>query len=157
LGGHFTHILTFSPFTEHHDDQLHQSHPPCAVYPRRRANNAQHCIHILHTSCLQSNPSAWITSHPTTISSLRSTILLPKSTETIIIGSGISAVFAARQLLHFKAAFKDQPNVLVLEARDLCSGATGWNGGHLQPSSMNKHTNLISWTLSWLIFGIFRI
>jgi hypothetical protein len=69
---------------------------------------------------------------PTTISSLRSTTLLTKGTETIIFGSGISAVFAARQVLHLKAAFKNQPNVLVLEARDICSSVTGGNGGHLQ-------------------------
>jgi glycine/D-amino acid oxidase-like deaminating enzyme len=47
---------------------------------------------------------------------------LPRHVDVLIIGSGITGVSCARTLLR-----KGPPSlrVLVLEARDVCSGATG--------------------------------
>lgn len=68
----------------------------------------------------------------------------PRTADIVIIGSGITAAAIARSLLgelHRKGelvASRDQqeraPKVLVLEARQLCSGATGRNGGHIKAS-----------------------
>ncbi|KAJ7736538.1 FAD dependent oxidoreductase [Mycena maculata] len=61
-------------------------------------------------------------------------------TDICIIGSGITGVSAA---YHLSIAVErgdiprpaDKPlRVLILEARDFCSGATGRNGGHLTPA-----------------------
>lgn len=45
-----------------------------------------------------------------------------------IIGSGITGCSVARHLLHGDDSLK----VTVLEARTVCSGATGRNGGHVK-------------------------
>ncbi|ESK91144.1 fad dependent oxidoreductase [Moniliophthora roreri MCA 2997] len=50
-----------------------------------------------------------------------------------IIGSGITGVSCAYQLARLGlGAFEKQ--IMILEARDFCSGATGRNGGHLTPN-----------------------
>jgi glycine/D-amino acid oxidase-like deaminating enzyme len=52
---------------------------------------------------------------------------LPSSADVVIIGSGITGYSVARTLL----ANNSNIRVTVLEARTICSGATGRNGGHL--------------------------
>lgn len=61
---------------------------------------------------------------------------LPESADVAVIGSGITAVAVARAYL-LEAQRKNKPsgNVVVLEARQLASGATGRNGGHIKPAS----------------------
>ena len=57
---------------------------------------------------------------------------LPTSTDIVIIGSGITGASIARTLLtgdHGRHGPK--PRIIMLEARDICSGATGRNGGHI--------------------------
>ncbi|KAJ7618032.1 DAO-domain-containing protein [Roridomyces roridus] len=60
----------------------------------------------------------------------RSTQDLPTTADVVIVGSGMSGTFIAYELLR-------QPNppskVVVLEAREFCSGATGRNSGHCKP------------------------
>ncbi|KAL6922037.1 hypothetical protein FSST1_006063 [Fusarium sambucinum] len=58
----------------------------------------------------------------------RSTADLPPTAEVVVVGSGITGTFAARELV--KEGCK---NVVLLEAREACWGATGRNGGHCQP------------------------
>ena len=65
--------------------------------------------------------SFWHMSHPNDLVKHRTTPDLPKSASIVVIGSGISGAFAARELV-VNERFKD---VVVLEARDICSGATG--------------------------------
>lgn len=60
---------------------------------------------------------------------------LPPSADVVIIGSGITGASIARSLLQNRArsasSTPPHPAVVILEARDICSGATGRNGGHI--------------------------
>lgn len=62
---------------------------------------------------------------------------LPQTADVAIIGSGIAGAAIARSLLHERRrcnTIKGE-NVVVLEARELCSGATARNGGHIKPTA----------------------
>nr|KIR84852.1 hypothetical protein I308_05028 [Cryptococcus tetragattii IND107] len=68
----------------------------------------------------------------------RTTEELPKEAEVVIIGSGISGSLCALSLLQNP----DPPkSVIILEARELCSGATGRNAGHCKPDQWRGFTN----------------
>jgi glycine/D-amino acid oxidase-like deaminating enzyme len=59
----------------------------------------------------------------------RTTETLPKDADTVIIGSGISGTLVAKHHLRTWPS----KSVVVLEAREFCSGATGRNAGHCKP------------------------
>ncbi|KAL4814714.1 FAD dependent oxidoreductase-domain-containing protein [Aspergillus spinulosporus] len=59
----------------------------------------------------------------------RTTPDLPSSADIVIIGSGLTGTLAAK---HCKEAWARR-SVVVLEAREFCSGATGRNAGHCKP------------------------
>lgn len=66
----------------------------------------------------------------------------PPTADIVIIGSGISGVAIARTVLReLRRKGEDLTaagggrRVVVLEARELCSGATGRNGGHIKASA----------------------
>lgn len=61
---------------------------------------------------------------PDAIADLRSTAELPETADVVIIGSGISGASIALGLLNADKGLK----VVMLEARQACSGATGRNG-----------------------------
>lgn len=63
----------------------------------------------------------------------RSSQPLPQQADVVIIGSGITGASIARTLLQNRSnsASTSHPAVVMLEARDICSGATGRNGGHI--------------------------
>ncbi|KAJ5206892.1 FAD dependent oxidoreductase [Penicillium cf. griseofulvum] len=59
---------------------------------------------------------------------------LPKEADIVIIGSGITGASIARTLLQSRASNSSttsHPSIVMLEARTVCSGATGRNGGHI--------------------------
>ncbi|KAI6039222.1 FAD dependent oxidoreductase [Pisolithus marmoratus] len=59
---------------------------------------------------------------------------IPDYADFVVIGSGITGTSVARRLLEgCRRAGWDGVRVLMLEARDACSGATGRNGGHISP------------------------
>ncbi|KIY64654.1 DAO-domain-containing protein [Cylindrobasidium torrendii FP15055 ss-10] len=67
----------------------------------------------------------------------RTTKDLPAQADVVIIGSGMSGALVAYDLLHGP----DPPKrVVLLEARDLCSGATGRNAGHCKPDQYRGFT-----------------
>ncbi|CCT74878.1 related to oxidoreductase [Fusarium fujikuroi IMI 58289] len=66
----------------------------------------------------------------------QSTAELPPFVDVAIIGAGYSAAAILTHILATTSP-EDRPSILVLEARQLCSGATGRNGGHLKPDSYN--------------------
>ncbi|KAF7563341.1 hypothetical protein G7046_g808 [Stylonectria norvegica] len=55
---------------------------------------------------------------------------LPPEADIVIIGSGITSAAIAKSLLELSG--DTAPRVVVCEARTLCSGATGRNGGHIK-------------------------
>ncbi|KAH4309694.1 hypothetical protein HBH64_228590 [Parastagonospora nodorum] len=59
----------------------------------------------------------------------RTTIDIPSQVDTVIVGSGISGTLVAK---HHLATWPSK-SVVVLEAREFCSGATGRNAGHCKP------------------------
>lgn len=65
------------------------------------------------------------------LSDLRSTAELPTHSDIVIVGGGYAGVSTA---YHLVEEFGDTVgSITLLEARALCSGATGRNGGHLRP------------------------
>lgn len=79
----------------------------------------------------------WL-NEPSSIATKKSSSL-PEDVDVVIIGSGICGTSVAKELLESNcqgdesrpAAHTSKPTVMMLEARDLCSGATGRNGGHI--------------------------
>ncbi|KAJ3762207.1 FAD dependent oxidoreductase [Lentinula raphanica] len=68
---------------------------------------------------------------------------LPAVADVCIIGSGITGVSVAYHLA--TQAQQEKPlKVIILEARDFCSGATGRNGGHLTPNAFIDFCSLKS-------------
>jgi hypothetical protein len=57
---------------------------------------------------------------------------LPPTADIVIIGSGITGTSIAWTLLHQVSALGINRRIVMLEARTLCSGATGRNGGHIK-------------------------
>ncbi|KAH7025170.1 FAD dependent oxidoreductase [Microdochium trichocladiopsis] len=60
----------------------------------------------------------------------RSTKDLPAEADIVIIGAGFSGAALAHYIHEDNAS---PPSVVILEAREACSGATGRNGGHVKP------------------------
>jgi hypothetical protein len=57
---------------------------------------------------------------------------LPKTADIVIIGSGITGASVARTILSECASMEIKQRVVMLKARETCSGATGRNGGHIK-------------------------
>lgn len=75
------------------------------------------------TSYWQDHPDPFLTNHRTTPN-------LPSSADIVIIGSGITGASIAWHLLSTSTS-TPPPTILMLEARQTCSGATGRNGNPL--------------------------
>ena len=74
--------------------------------------------------------SYWL-SYDSGLSKHRTTEALPQETDVLIIGSGYTG--AATAYCTLKENNEKPPSVVILEARDICSGATARNGGHVKP------------------------
>lgn len=75
-------------------------------------------------------PSYWL-SYDSALSKHRTTEDLPQEADVVIIGSGYSGAAAAYYIMEKHGG--ETPSLVMLEARDICSGATARNGGHLKP------------------------
>lgn len=63
---------------------------------------------------------------------------LPTERDFVIIGSGITGLSVAKTLLERHPS----ATVTILEARTLCSGATGRNGGQMAPNAGEEYMHL---------------
>lgn len=76
-------------------------------------------------------PSFW-TSTPGELDNHRSTPELPSTSDVVIIGGGFAGVATAYHILQDNPS---PPSIMLLEARTVCGGATGRNGGHVKPDT----------------------
>lgn len=86
-------------------------------------------------------PSFW-NSEPKRLDDHRTTPDLPSEADIVIIGSGFAGVATAYHILKDNP---DPPSIVLLEARKICSGATGRNGGHVKPDTyfnVSKYTQM---------------
>ncbi|PPQ66146.1 hypothetical protein CVT26_010869 [Gymnopilus dilepis] len=70
---------------------------------------------------------------------------LPEYADVVIIGSGVTGTSVAKAILELADANQkdsDPIQVVMVEARDACSGATGRNGGHASPIIYNEYEDL---------------
>ncbi|WVR06122.1 hypothetical protein IAU60_003152 [Kwoniella sp. DSM 27419] len=67
----------------------------------------------------------------------RTTEQLPTDADVVIIGSGITGSVTALSLLQ---SANPPKSILMLEAREMCSGATGRNAGHCKPDQWRGFT-----------------
>ncbi|KAK5170169.1 uncharacterized protein LTR77_004754 [Saxophila tyrrhenica] len=74
--------------------------------------------------------------HP--IDDHRSTEELPEECDIAIIGAGFSGVATAYHLDKLHDG-KERPSIVMLEARRVCEGATGRNGGHVKMKTATVH------------------
>ncbi|KAE8131974.1 hypothetical protein BDV38DRAFT_262701 [Aspergillus pseudotamarii] len=72
--------------------------------------------------------SFWRT-EPHCLDSHRSTEVLPDASGIVIVGAGYAGVSAAYHCMRLsQASSADKPSIIILEARQACSGATSRNG-----------------------------
>lgn len=74
-------------------------------------------------------PSFWH-SQPDALDNHRSTESLPETSDIVVIGAGFAGASTAHHCLDLARGAK-KPSIVVLEARQACSGATGRNGNPL--------------------------
>ena len=64
----------------------------------------------------------------------RTTQTIPNAADVVIIGAGMSGAATAYNLFREHTPVGGAlPNVVIIEAREACYGATGRNGGHCKP------------------------
>ncbi|KDQ54465.1 hypothetical protein JAAARDRAFT_60464 [Jaapia argillacea MUCL 33604] len=73
---------------------------------------------------------------------------LPTSVDILIIGSGVTACAIAKTILHdfvAESIGKDGKSlsIAIVDAREICSGATGRNGGHIKESAYLEYSVLL--------------
>ncbi|KAI2467539.1 FAD dependent oxidoreductase [Annulohypoxylon bovei var. microspora] len=73
----------------------------------------------------------------------RTTKELPRSADVVIVGSGITGSFAA----HFLKELRPDLDIVMVDAREACWGATGRNGGHCQPAIYTSLPHIASFEL----------
>jgi monoamine oxidase len=83
----------------------------------------------------------------------RSTEKLPSSCDILIVGGGYAGIAAAYHLL-CSEKYKDRkkPSVVLLEARQACSGATARNGYSLFKHNTGTYLRSFRWTFK--AFGL---
>lgn len=86
-------------------------------------------VHLEPSALPSKNPlrSFWL-SEPSELADHRTTGQLPKEADVIIVGSGIAGSLTAYNLLDVNPKL----NIVMLEAREVCGGATGRNGGQIK-------------------------
>lgn len=114
---------------------LHRSLHPAPTHDDGHDHDHQHDMATLPPPL--SNLSLWqrtVRSHP--LLSSNATTPLPESADTIVVGGGLMGALIAHHLLERHPHHK----VVLLEARELASGASGRNAGHCRPDAARGFT-----------------
>lgn len=113
-------------------------------YSVQLANHKQlyNCIEMSEFPHPNPMKSYWIEEGPSILKNHRTTPELPQIADVVIIGSGYSGTSVASNLLLDKFS-KFNGNIVMLEARDVCSGATGRNGGHIRSFYHGVHKHFV--------------
>ncbi|KAJ5716661.1 hypothetical protein N7493_008572, partial [Penicillium malachiteum] len=82
--------------------------------------------------------SYWL-KEPHPLASFRSSETVPDRCDIAVIGTGLAGVAAAHHILSASEFGTTKPILVLLEAREACTGATGRNGGHLKPAPWVAH------------------
>ncbi|KAF4345822.1 FAD dependent oxidoreductase [Fusarium beomiforme] len=84
-------------------------------------------------------------SDPHPLDNHRSTPELPAQVDIAVIGAGYAGVATVHHILEqCKTRGVVAPKIVILEARQACSGATGRNGGHLKPDPYNRPAGFLA-------------
>ncbi|KAK8875327.1 FAD dependent oxidoreductase [Apiospora arundinis] len=89
--------------------------------------------------CANPTKSYWIEAADSPLRNLRSSHELPETADVVIIGGGYSGATTAYWLDKYTRDHVKQPSMVILEARDICGGATGRNGGQLRPHAYSRY------------------
>ncbi|KAJ5173544.1 FAD dependent oxidoreductase [Penicillium coprophilum] len=89
-----------------------------------------------HTPVPNGMTSFWRT-EPHFLDSHRSTESLPHECDIVVIGAGYAGASVVHHIFDQIAPRSKPPSIVILEARQACSGATGRNGGHMKPDLYN--------------------
>ncbi|KAF1938598.1 FAD dependent oxidoreductase [Clathrospora elynae] len=74
----------------------------------------------------------------------RSTEDLATQADIVIIGAGYVGASIVHHLIEECVRYdRPIPSILILEAREACSGATGRNGGHLKPDPLSRAASVL--------------
>lgn len=113
---------------------------------QKSAQSLSHKIRILMPSCTHTPkpfpvanavPSYW-RREVGSIDTHRSTPELPAEADIVVIGSGYVGASVVHHLVEESARAKRPiPSILILEAREACSGATGRNGTWFRRDKMS--------------------
>ncbi|XHG05775.1 hypothetical protein AWENTII_008988 [Aspergillus wentii] len=93
-----------------------------------------------HTPVPNGTTSFWRDS-PLPFDNHQSTEHLPETCDIVVIGAGYAGASIVHHILNQTDA-ASKPSIVILEARQACSGATGRNGGHMKPDSYNGISRL---------------
>ncbi|KAJ5081859.1 FAD dependent oxidoreductase [Penicillium alfredii] len=80
--------------------------------------------------------SFWRT-EPHSLDSHRSSESIPEQSDIVVIGAGYAGASVVHHILEQIPFTSQPPSIVILEARQACSGATGRNGGHMKPDLYN--------------------
>ncbi|KAK8043964.1 hypothetical protein PG994_012802 [Apiospora phragmitis] len=89
--------------------------------------------------CTNPTKSYWIEAADSPLRDLRSTDKLPETADVVIVGGGYSGATTAYWLDKYTRGHAKQPSMVMIEARDICGGATGRNGGQLRPHAYSRY------------------
>ncbi|WWD00432.1 hypothetical protein V866_007345 [Kwoniella sp. B9012] len=77
--------------------------------------------------------SFWLSERDPVLQNARTTAELPRNADVVIVGSGLTGAMIAYHLYSEAEKMGRRINVVMLEADEVCSGATARNGGHCKP------------------------
>ncbi|KAI5366417.1 Putative FAD dependent oxidoreductase, FAD/NAD(P)-binding domain superfamily [Septoria linicola] len=83
--------------------------------------------------------SYWIEAAESPLRDFRSTEELPAETDVVVVGSGYAGASAAYWIHKSTENAIQKPQMVLLEAREICSCATGRNGGQLRPHAYSRY------------------